>query len=450
MKKKVSSINISVDREFVETYPINWKPLKQQDINKIFSTRSLNKINQISLYIHMPFCPFVCDFCYFGKRLFNKFLYEKYIEALKKEIKMFKNHPDLENREVSAIYVGGGTGSILTPNHLNVLLTLIKEIFPTSYDIEITIESHPLTLNYNKLLMYREIGVNRISLGIQSFNRENLKKIQREKHYHANKRVIEFCKQIGFEKIAIDLIYRFPGQTIKNLLEDLEEGIGTDVDQISAYTLEVRDTPLENVMSEMPSDDVDKEMYYLIKDFCEEHGYVQYEQCDFARPQKYSRYSTNVWKTPQQLTLGFGAGAYSDHFGGYSWTNIYSVEKYIEIVDEGFFPGVLGSELNKKELMAKYMVLGSRCIYVNKNLFKILFDISFDEYFVDLVSQLLNRGWIKDYKENIIISREGLYYINNIAKKFYTRSNVGKKQPKHKGLASYIPVDFYRGGDNNG
>ena len=435
---------IPVEREFVETYPVNWKTLTQDNITKIFSTRSFEKLKEISLYIHMPFCPFVCDFCYFGKRAFKKSLYEKYIEALKKEILMFKDHPDFEGRAVTAIYVGGGTGSVLTSNHAKEVLSLLREIFPINKDTEITIESHPLTLNYDKLSKYKEQGVSRICIGIQSFDKENLKKIDRVNHYHINEKIIQISKQIGFEKVSIDLIYRFPGQTVENLVRDLEKTVEINPDQISAYTLEVRGTPLESFLSDMPSDEVDKEMYYLIKKFFEEHGYIHYEQCDFAKPGKYSRYSSNVWKAPQQITLGFGAAAYSDYFGNHSWTNLYPVEKYIKIVNEGVFPGTLGTEMTKEELMAKYMVLGSRCMNSDKNMFERLFNVKIDEYFTSQVKELVDYGWIKDGGNEYVITKNGVYYINNIAKKFYTKPNIGEKQPKHKNLYNFIPIDFYK------
>lgn len=434
----------TIEREFVETYPVNWKPLKRDNIDKIFSKRSFERLREMSLYIHMPFCPLVCEFCYFGKRPFNKSLYERYIEALKKEILMFKNHPDFEKRRVTAIYVGGGTGSILTPNHSNELLTLLEETFPLSSNTEITIESHPLTLNYSKLSKYKEQGVNRICIGIQSFNEKNLETIDRENHYHINEEIIQTSKQIGFEKISIDLIYRFPRQTIMNLIGDLERTVEISPDQVSVYSLEVRGTLLEGYLDEMPSDKLDKKMYYLIKKFCENHGYIHYEQCDFAKPGKYSRYSTNVWKAPQQMTLGFGAAAYSDYFGNHSWTNLYPVEKYIDIVNKGFFPGILGTEITREELMARYMVLGCRCINIDKKTFKSLFNVKIDDYFAAELEELLDCNWIRDNGDEYVITEIGVYYINNIAKKFYTKPNIGKKQPKHKNIHNYIPDNFLR------
>lgn len=434
----------SVEREFVETYPVNWKLLKQDDIDKIFSKRSFERLREVSLYIHMPFCPFVCEFCYFGKRLFNKSLYERYIKALKKEILMFKNHPDFERRKVTAIYIGGGTGSILTPNHLSELLNLLRERFPLDSNTEITVESHPLALDYNKLLRYKEQGVNRICIGIQSFDENNLEKIDRKNHYHINEEIIQISKQVGFEKISIDLIYRFPSQTIANLIKDLERTVEINPDQISVYSLEVRGTLLERYLNEMPSDKLDKRMYYLIKKFCEEHGYIHYEQCDFAKPGKYSRYSTNVWKSPQQITLGFGVAAYSDYFGNYSWTNLYSVEKYVDIVNRGFFPGFLGTKITKEEIMAKYMVLGCRCMNIDKKKFKSLFNVKIDDYFAVELEELLNFNWIRDNGDEYVITESGAYYINNIAKKFYTEPNIGEKQPKHKNIHNYISDNFFR------
>jgi len=387
----------------------------------------------------MPFCPFICEFCYFGKQSFNKNLYDKYINALKKEILMFDNHPDIKDREVTAIYIGGGTGSIINPKDFKDIFDLLKNTFPIVNNPEVSIESHPLTLNENKLMHYKKYGVNRICIGVQSFNLKNLTVIGRQNHYQINEKIINSVKEIGFDKIAIDIIYRFPEQTMGNLLHDLKMAVALSPDQISVYSLELRGTSLEKYLEKMPTEEQDKVMYFYIKEFLEKNAYIQYGQCDYAKLNKFSTYSTNVWRTPQQITLGFGAAAYSDYFGNYSWTNIYQVEKYIDVVNNKEFPGIIGIEFSKEELMARYMVLGCRSIQIDKNNFKIMFNETVDNYFKNQLTTLFGYGWIIDSGDAYQISRNGLYYINNIAKMFFSDDNKNKRQPKHQNLNNFSP-----------
>jgi len=445
--------DFKVDREYVEIYPINWTEINHDFVQKMFRTRSFDKLKEISFYIHIPFCPVICPFCTFNKRLFNKKLYIRYIEALKKEILMFKSHPDFEDRKVTAIYFGGGTGSMLIPEDTQDILFLLYDNFPISSKAEITMECYPTTIDHDKLLKYKEMGVNRISIGTQSFDKENLRNIGRINTYSVNKTVIQEAKEIGFEKITVDLMYRFPNQTIDDLLmKDLEILIEINVDGISSYSLEVEATPLEKKLSEMPSDEIDKKMFYLVGEFLEQHGYRRFAQPDFAKPGKECRYVLNAWKAPQQLLLGFGAGAHTHYFGGYMWANIYPVEKYIEIVSKGYFPGVLGTYVSDDELMHKYIVLGVRCLEVDKNIFEKMFGASIEDYFYLQIKDLVDFGWIEEKSDRYVVTKEGLWYIDNISKKFYSKYNMGEKQPWGKNLYNFVPLNFYKskeGGDKN-
>ncbi len=148
--------NIKVDREYIEIYPINWRNVNQKMVDKIFSSRSFDFIKEISIYVHIPFCPTICPFCKFNISKYEPLIYQKYLGVLKKEISLFKNHPDLRNRIVTAIYFGGGTGSMLTPTDIDAILNLISKIFKLSDKTEITVECHPSTVNANKLKEYKK------------------------------------------------------------------------------------------------------------------------------------------------------------------------------------------------------------------------------------------------------------------------------------------------------
>ncbi|MGB9726710.1 MAG: radical SAM family heme chaperone HemW [Minisyncoccia bacterium] len=436
--------NIKVDREYIEIYPINWRNVSQKMVDKIFSSRSFDFIKEISIYVHIPFCPTICPFCKFNISKYEPLIYQKYLGVLKKEISLFKNHPDLRNRIVTAIYFGGGTGSMLTPTDIDAILNLISKIFKLSDKTEITVECHPSTVNANKLKEYKKAGVNRVSLGIQSFQDQNLRNIGRNHSAEQNEKLLKDALKIGFNCVAMDLMYRLPNQDFENLKFDLNKIKKLSPDGVSVYSLEPEATPLERKTSEMPSEEIDREMFYFIGDFLESIGYHRFMQPDFSKPGKECKYVLNAWKAPQQLMIGFGAGANTHYFGNHVWANVYPIKSYIEALENGYFPGVMGIEVPLKELKAKYMVLGVRHLSVEKASFERMFKEKINDIYSAKIKELKKLGWIVEENDCYKITREGFYYIDNISKTFYTKANKGEGQPWLKGLYNYIPKKFYK------
>ncbi len=436
--------NIKVDREYIEIYPVNWQNVNQEMVDKIFSSRSFDFIKEISLYVHIPFCPIICPFCKFNVSKYKPSIYQKYLSVLKKEISLFKNHPDLQNRVVTAIYFGGGTGSMLVPSDVYEILNLMNNIFPISNKVEVTVECHPSTVNAKKLKDYQKLGVNRISLGIQSFQDQNLRSIGRTHSAQQNERLLKDALKTGFNCVAMDLMYRLPNQDFENLKFDLNKIKKLSPDGISVYSLEPEATPLERKTSEMPSEEVDRKMFYFIGDFLESIGYRRFMQPDFSKPGKECKYVLNAWKAPQQLMIGFGAGANTHYFGGHVWANVYPVKSYIEAIEKGYFPSVMGIEVPLEELEAKYMVLGVRHLSIEKKGFKAMFGKSISDKFSSEIKRLKKLEWIREENSYYKITREGLCYIDNISKTFYSKANEGKGQPWLKGLYNYIPKKFYK------
>ncbi|MDD5638711.1 MAG: radical SAM family heme chaperone HemW [Candidatus Pacebacteria bacterium] len=436
--------DIKIDREYIEIYPVNWQNINQRMVNEIFSNRSFDFIKEISLYVHIPFCSTVCPFCKFNISKYEPSIYRKYLKALKKEISLFRDHPDLRNRVVTAIYFGGGTGSMLVPDEIYKILNLMNKIFPISNKVEITVECHPDTIDFLKLKDYRKVGVNRISLGIQSFQDQNLRNIGRTHSARQNEKLLKYALKIGFNCVAMDLMYRLPGQDFENLKFDLNKIKEFSPDGISVYSLEPENTPLERKTSEMPSEEIDRKMFYFIGDFLENIGYCRFMQPDFSKPDKECKYVLNAWRAPQQLMVGFGAGANTHCFGNYVWANVYPVKSYIESIESGHFPGAMGIKVSLEELKAKYMVLGARHLSIEKKVFKEIFGESISDKFSSKIERLKKLGWISEENNYYKITREGLYYIDNISKMFYDKANKGKEQPWLKGLYNYIPKKFYK------
>jgi len=370
-------------------------------------------------------------------------LYKEYLGALKTEISMYKGHPDAQRRKITAVYFGGGTGSMLKPGEVSELLSTMSSVFSFDEGVEITVECHPNTVSDRKFADYRKAGVNRVSLGIQSFQDENLKLIGRNHSAEKNQRVLYAAMNAGFKSVAMDLMYRLPRQTTENLLYDLEYIQKLQPDSISAYSLEPENTPLEKAFSEMPTELDDRAMFYLVGDFLEANGYQRFMQPDFAKQGKESKYVVNAWRAPQQLLLAFGAGANTHYFGGHTYTNIYPIDAYIQAVKEGFPPIIMGVQTDLKELMARYMVLGVRAIRVNKDDFRNLFGQEIQEVFNSPIQDLISLGWLRETPKDYELTKEGIYFVDNISKFFYTEANRDATQPWLKNLYNLRPKKLY-------
>jgi len=181
-------------------------------------------------------------------------------------------------------------------------------------------------------------------------------------------------------------------------------------------------------------------MYYFIKDYLESIGYRMVTPYDFAKPGKECKYVKNAWKAPQQLLLGFGPGAETHYLGGYISANVFSVNTYINAINDGILPWTVGARLTKEDLMTKYMVLGVRGLEIDKVRFKEMFNMDPDIYFKSRLEELLRKGWMEDRKDKYVVTREGLWFAENISKILYDESNKMEKQPGDKHLDKVMPT----------
>ena len=192
---------IEIDREYVEAYPLNWKTANQEVINTIYNSNSHAGINEVSIYIHNPFCPKICSFCNFNVTEYDGRLYKSYLNALNKELQTYKDHPDIEGKKVTAVYFGGGTGSMLRPSDINFLLNNVSSIFTMDSNAEVTVECHPNTVGERRFREYQSAGVNRVTLGIQSFSDSNLTAIGRDHTADKNRKILSEARSVGFKNV---------------------------------------------------------------------------------------------------------------------------------------------------------------------------------------------------------------------------------------------------------
>jgi len=300
------------------------------------------------IYIHIPFCKQACHYCdfHFSTSLAQK---EAMIQALLHEIALRKNY--LQGQIISSIYFGGGTPSLLSVAEIEAILTSIKTNFELSKDIEISLEANPDDINLKKALDWRNAGINRLSIGIQSFDEEILKWMNRAHSAKEALQAMEAVRQAGFENISIDLIYGVPQSDHQKWREDLALALQFRPEHISSYCLTIEDkTAFGNWVRKgkmrKPEDDFAASQYDMLIETLTKNGYEQYEVSNFCHSGNYSRHNSSYWL--QQHYLGIGPSAHSYDGHSRQW-NVANNTKYLKSIEsaEDYFQREILSESDK-------------------------------------------------------------------------------------------------------
>ena len=296
-------------------------------------------MKEIGIYIHIPFCKQKCKYCDFVSFSDKEIYINDYIECILKEIKSFSEKVELnyingvdDLVKINTIYIGGGTPSIISEKYIEKIINEIKDNFNIMKNAEITIEINPGTVNKQKLQKYLEIGINRISLGLQSTDDELLKLLGRVHKYKDFEEIYKLAREVGFKNINVDLMLGLPSQSISVLEKSLDEIISKNPEHISVYSLIVEEnTQMFNLVEKgelkLPNENLEREMYWKVKHILEKNGYNHYEISNFAKNGYESKHNTNCWN--QCEYIGFGVSAHS-YFNNVRYSNIYNLEKYIE------------------------------------------------------------------------------------------------------------------------
>ena len=272
-----------------------------------------------AIYIHIPFCQHICDYCDFPKLQYFRLFAEKYLSALKREMDSY-NIPNT----IKTIYVGGGTPTALDDDLFLELLKIIKPY--TDLVEEYTFEANPESLSKEKLELMKEYGVNRISLGVQTTNDEVLKKINRKHTYEDVKTAILLARKAGFDNLNADLIIGLPGVEKEQFKKDLENVISLGVDHISCYSLTVHPNTMFFIKGiNEPKEELSRELYDFAEEFLKEKGFVHYEISNWAKPGKESKHNLTYWEDEHYYGFGMGAAGYIDDE---RYTNTKSISKY--------------------------------------------------------------------------------------------------------------------------
>ena len=290
---------------------------------------------ELGIYIHIPFCKQKCYYCDFVSFSNKEGYIEKYVETVKREIDSY----DLSNYNITTIYIGGGTPSRIPSEKIQEILEKIKQKISknqtTWEDIEITIELNLGTVDEGKIKKYKEIGINRLSIGLQSTNNKLLKEIGRIHTFEDFKNTYNLVKKVGFENINVDLMIGLPNQTISDVKESLNEIIKLNPTHVSVYSLIVEEnTKMEQLINskelQLPDEELERQMYWYVKNILELNGYNHYEISNFAKKGKESKHNLNCWE--QKEYIGLGLAAYS-YLNGVRYGNTSNIEEYINVQD---------------------------------------------------------------------------------------------------------------------
>lgn len=316
--------------------------------------------NKIGIYVHIPFCKKKCDYCDFISYCGKDDLIEKYVDSVKKEIENVKI-----KSEITTIYIGGGTPSYIDSKYIVEILEKIKEK-NVAQDAEITIEVNPGTVTQEKLQDYINCGINRISIGLQTTNDELLKQIGRIYNYEQFLETYKMAKKVGFKNINVDLMLGLPNQRIIDLKESLENVLKLAPKHISVYSLIVEaGTPIANKIEngevKLPDEDLERNMYWYVKNTLELNGYKHYEISNFAKKGYESKHNMNCWNQMEYVGIGAAAHSYRDIT---RYSNTEDIKEYIKNVQKGEFEkNRIIHEIQKEEDSKKeFMLLGLRKI----------------------------------------------------------------------------------------
>lgn len=380
-------------------------------------------LNELGIYIHIPFCKQKCYYCDFVSYSNKCSEVKEYIESLKNEIEEF----DFSNYKVTSIYIGGGTPSYIDSIYIVEILSELKEKLKCNLiefkDIEITIEVNSGTVDTKKLNDYKKLGINRLSIGLQSTKNDILKKIGRIHTYQEFLEIYKLAREIGFKNINIDLMIGIPGQKIEDLKNTLQDIIKLEPEHISVYSLIIEEnTPIEKMLEngeiKLPDEDLERNMYWYVKNTLELNGYNHYEISNFAKLGKESRHNLNCWN--QEEYIGFGVAAHS-YLNGIRFSNTINVEEYIQHIEN-----------NRKE--ENIQIEESQSLEDKKNEFMMLgfrkiqgVDIArFKEKFIDnpiflyreKLNKLVEEGLIEVDLNHIKLTNKGIDLANLVFEKF--------------------------------
>ena len=374
------------------------------------------KEQTLELYVHIPFCKKKCRYCDFLSFAGEEWTQETYTQALIREIGAWRGK---ENKKVSSVFVGGGTPSILSVRRMEEIFEALRESFFLTEDAEITIECNPGTLEKEKLEVYKGLGVNRLSLGLQSAKNEELRLLGRIHTWETFLESFQMARKAGFENLNVDLISALPGQTVESWRETLEKAIALSPEHISAYSLIIEEgTPFYQEYEEdakireaggdpqfLPSEDAERQMYEDTEKILGNAGYSRYEISNYAKPGMACQHNMGYWQRKEYIGLGLGA---SSLYREGRWRNSENLLEYCNRKQDMPERKDL-QKLSRKDQMEETMFLGLRLMEgVEEEAFFREFGCTCREVYGEVLDRLEDQGLLKEENGRIFLTSHGI------------------------------------------
>lgn len=406
------------------------------------------KEKNLGLYIHIPFCAKKCDYCDFLSAPATEGTISKYFNAMLIEIEQYRNHTT--GYIVPTIFFGGGTPSVVDAVFIEKIMNSINEIFHIDFEqLEATIEVNPGTVTREKLQIYKNIGINRLSFGLQSANNSELQLLGRIHTFEQFKENYNLARELGFQNINIDLMSALPGQTLESWEHTLQTVIGLNPEHISAYSLIIEegtkfyDRYHENAAEykDLPDEETDRQIYHRTKEILRDHGYDRYEISNYAKSSYESRHNSSYWRGTDYLGIGLGA---SSLLNGARFSNMHDIECYIAECNDAKFKinntensnennvdnekckleDYVGIRVNKeilslKQRMEEFMFLGLRmCSGISKMDFFQRFGVEIDSVYKEILNKFKNEKLLEINGDNVRLTDLGIDISNYVLAEF--------------------------------
>lgn len=411
----------------------------------------MNK-RELELYIHIPFCARKCSYCDFLSFAAPERVYREYMDKLIEEI--CGQGPNFQEYRVSTIFVGGGTPSILPADLIMELFATLSENFDIALDAEVTLEANPGTLTMEKLEVYRQSGINRLSIGLQSADDKELKYLGRIHSYDSFLKSYQRARQAGFKNINVDLMSALPGQDVHSWKTTLKKVMMLKPEHISAYSLIIEEgTPFferfgepeckkgllsggqqENskkpetasevaaraavmTLPDLPDEDTDREMYHMTKEMMAAQGYERYEISNYAKKGYECRHNIGYWTGVEYLGLGLGASSYTY---GYRYHNTEDLQEYLSLnLYEGGAAARDIEELSLEDKMEEFMFVGLRMMKgVSGSEFLERFGLNMWNVYGDVLKKLEQQGLIEVEAPMVRLTERGIDVSNVVLSEF--------------------------------
>lgn len=374
--------------------------------------------NKISLYLHIPFCIKRCSYCDFITHTDNSdTLIKNYVDKLCGEIESYKD----EKLKINTIFFGGGTPSVLKIEYMEKIFNAINTSFDNTETIENTIEINPVNLNRSNLKRYKDLGINRLSMGVQTFNEQLLQSVNRNHSVNDIYKTYDAAREAGFDNFSLDLIFGLPDQTVDVWQDTLNKAVALNSEHISLYCLDLHDnTPLftevEAGVTELPQEEETVKMFEMAKQVLDSNGFLHYEISNWSKDtngnNRQAKHNLAYWKNHDYIGVGVSAASYHNKA---RYTNTKDLSEYLKTDFKRKYIVQTQKEEIEETVFMSLRLLNEG---LNKKSFLDRFGVNFDDYYFKEIKNLKSRKMIEDNLQNIKIAKDAIFVSNEIFEAF--------------------------------